>query len=218
MNLPSKEIIDLLTYLLPGFIAAAILYNLTPSPRSAPFERIVEALIFTVVVQIVVLSIKVFLAFGGRHFFAAGEWTDDSRLVWSVIVATVMGLLLAQWANHDSLFSLLRRIGITHQTSYSSEWFGAFSQNQGYVVLHLVGQRRIYGWALEWPNSPATGHFVLTWAEWLDGDKRIPIAGGGRMLIKGSDVEMVEFMNATPTQNMETASGRPESTKPSTTT
>jgi hypothetical protein len=33
MDMPNQALIDTLTYLLPGFIAAEIGYNLTPSPR-----------------------------------------------------------------------------------------------------------------------------------------------------------------------------------------
>lgn len=67
MDLPSKTVIEVLTYLMPGFIAAATLYNLTPAPRPIPFERIVLALIFTVVVQVVVLALRESLVWVGER-------------------------------------------------------------------------------------------------------------------------------------------------------
>jgi hypothetical protein len=45
MDLPNTALIDVLTYLLPGFVAAAAVYVLTPAIRPAPFERVVQALI-----------------------------------------------------------------------------------------------------------------------------------------------------------------------------
>lgn len=56
MDIPSKAIVDVLTYLLPGFITTAILHNLTLAPRPIPFERVVLALIFTMVGQVLVLA------------------------------------------------------------------------------------------------------------------------------------------------------------------
>lgn len=139
MDVPSKAIIDVLTYLLPGFITAALAYNLTPAPRPIPFERVVQALIFTILVQVGVLVLKVALLALGARVVSMGAWTDEVRLVWSVLLAVGLGLFVAWAANTDRLHGLLRKLGITHQTSFSSEWYGALSQNTGFVVLHLKG-------------------------------------------------------------------------------
>ena len=37
----------------------------------------------------------------------------------------------------------------------------ALSQASAYLVLHLTGERRLYGWAVEWPNTPEHVHFVM---------------------------------------------------------
>jgi|SRR5687768_1943885 len=196
MDLPSKVIIDVLTYLLPGFITAAIVYNLTPAPRPIPFERLVLALIFTMVGQVVVLTLRESFFSVGAAVMTVGDWTDDVQLVWSVFVAILLGLLVAFLANTDSLHAWLRSLHITKQTSYSSEWYGAFSQNRGYVVLHLVGQRRLYGWPEEWPSAPDQGHFVIAQAEWLvDNNETIPLTGVDKIVIRASDVEMAELMS-----------------------
>jgi small-conductance mechanosensitive channel len=195
MELPSKTVVDVLTYLMPGFITAAIVYNLTPAPRPIPFERVVLALIFTIAVQVLVLILKTALSLAGSSGINFGPWTDETQLLWSVLFAVLLGLILAYLANTDRLHSYLRKLGITHQTSYSSEWYGVLSQNRGFVVLHLVGQRRLYGWAEEWPSTADQGHFVISLAEWLDGDTRIPATGVERILIKATEVEMIELMS-----------------------
>ena len=115
--------------------------------------------------------------------------------------------------NTDRLHLLLRRLGITHQTSLSSEWYGALSQTHGYIVLHLVGQRRLYGWPEEWPNASDRGHFVIAEAEWLVGEERRALVGVDRILIRAQDVEIVELMKIQtgvegPTVDAESASGR----------
>jgi len=198
VDLPSQGIIDLLTYLLPGFIAAAILYNLTPSPRPVPFERLVQALIFTILIQVAVFGVRELLMWSGNQLGSLGNWTEETRLTWSVLLAFGFGLLLAYFSYNDKLHATLRKAHITEQTSYSSEWYGAFCQNTRYVVLHLTGERRLYGWPEEWPSTPQHGHFVMAQAEWLDAGKTIPATGVDRILVRAADVEMVEFMNPLP--------------------
>lgn len=199
MDLPSKTIVDVLSFLLPGFVTASLLYSLTPKPRPIPFERLVQALIFTIVVKEVVDGFALGLDCLGSRFGHIGSWTDQVRLLWSFLVAVALGAVLAWNDNSDRLHALLRRLGVTHQTSFSSEWFGTLSQAQGYVVLHLVGQRRLYGWPVEWPNTPEQGHFVMGEAEWLPGEAGGPstkLVGVHRVLIPVRDVEMVELMEA----------------------
>jgi hypothetical protein len=202
-------VIDVLTYLLPGFITAALFHILTPAPRPIPFERVVQALIFTILVQVCILVVKEVLLGLGSRVASVGVWTDDVRLVWSVLLAVGLGLLIAWAANTDKILCLLRTVGITRQTSFESEWYGALSQNRGYIVLHLDGKRRLYGWADEWPNRSDEGHFVIAQAEWLDDDKRIELTGVNRILIRAKDVEMVELMQPDFERTSEKQHGRP---------
>lgn len=213
MDIPSKTIVDVLTFLLPGFVTAQLLYSLTPAPRPVPFERTVQALIFTVVIQAVVVGLQTSLIELGTRFGSLGIWSEQTRIGWSLIVAGFLGGFVAWVDNRDLLHASLRRLGITHQTSFSSEWYGALCQADGYIVLHLSGQRRLYGWPEEWPNVPDRGHFVITEAEWLVDEERHPLVGVGRILIRAHDVEMVELMHVqehvvSSPVNTESSSGR----------
>lgn len=198
MDLPSKAIVDVLMYLMPGFITAALMYALTPAPRPIPFERVIQALIFTIIIQVAVTATKYGLVWAGKRAAPWGPWTDGVALVWSVGLAFALGLFVVWVANSDRIHGVLRKLRITHQTSYSSEWYGQFCRHQGYVVLHLTGNRRLLGWAEEWPSTPDVGHFVVASAQWLvteNGENKvIELAGVHRILIKAQDVEMVEMM------------------------
>jgi hypothetical protein len=208
MEIPDQAVINVLTYLLPGFITAALVYSLTPSPRPIPFERVVQALIFTMLVQVGVIAVRFVLLWLGPQVGIWGEWTDNVRLVWSVVLAGGLGLLLAWTANKDKIHAALRWAGITCQTSFSSEWYGVFSKSKRYVVLHLTGQRRLYGWPEEWPSTPGKGHFVMMQAEWLLKEgARLELTGVNRILIRAEDVEMVELIEM-PATLQETQDGR----------
>ena len=52
----SKDVVALLQYLAPGFIMAWVYYGLTSHAKPSQFERVVQALIFTVVLVVIVLA------------------------------------------------------------------------------------------------------------------------------------------------------------------
>lgn len=190
-----KDIIPLLQYLLPGFLAAWIFYGLTSFEKPSPFERIIQALILTLIVQSLVIITRDVLELADNPYISFGEWSSDSSLVWSVIHGAVTGLLFSFLANKNGAHEILEKLGITKETSFPSQWVSAFSQNAKYIILHLEGGRRIFGWPREWPCSPVDGHIFLTGACWLTEDEVIPLEGMEGILIPSSQVEYVEFVN-----------------------
>jgi len=193
MGFPTSEIVGLIYKLLPGFVAAWIFYSLTAHPRKGPFERTVQALIFTGITHFIVFLIgKTCLAIG-RNWRELGKWDDDASFAVSVVVALILGLTFASLANTNWIHGKLPK-RISKRTSFPSEWYSAFYGKERFVYLHLKGRRRLYGWPTEWPDHPRTGHFVLEKPEWiLDDNSHIPLLLTEKMLIRASDVVMVEF-------------------------
>ena len=113
------------------------------------------------------------------------SWTDERSFVVSVILALGLGLILAVWANNDTIHTFLRNRGWTNRTSYPSEWFGVFRRDgKRYLTLHLSGKRRLFGWPEEWPDHPDRGHFVISQPEWLlDTGERAPLYNVSKLLI-----------------------------------
>ena len=111
--------------------------------------------------------------------------------------------LVAVWiTNTDALHALFRRMGLTKETSYPSEWYSTFSRNPDcYVVLHLKGERRLYGWPEEWPSRPDQGHFRIAEGEWLFDDRRSPAEGVSYTLVPATEVEMVDFLKVEPLED-----------------
>lgn len=103
-----------------------------------------------------------------HHTFAIHVVTsnDDHELVSSLLVAILLGLGAAIISNRDVLHEILRHFNVTRETSYPSEWYSAFSRHHDcYVVLHLNGERRLFGWPEEWPSRPETGLTGSVWSE-----------------------------------------------------
>ncbi len=202
----SGELVGLLTFLLPGFVAVAIFHSLTSHPKPSAFDRVIQALIFTVIVQSVIPWLL--LLFNGDSGGYA-NWGEDLKLGVSVSGAVILGLIATYVFNNDSLHKVLRWLRVTKETSYSSEWYRAFSKFDGsYVILNLASKRRLYGWPEEWPSAPDSGHFSIAEPEWLAEDenghkekkenghkeKKMTDQHVSAILIPVTEVEMVEFV------------------------
>jgi len=154
----SKDILTLLTQLMPGFLTAWVVYGLTTYTKPVQFERIVQALIYSFIVNTLVLIMEKILIFFG-NFISFGAWDHSAEIITSTSTAIILGIILSYYMTNDSFFGLARRLNLTSRTPYPSEWYGAFATNPRYIVLHLEGSRRIYGYPIEWPTEPNSGHF-----------------------------------------------------------
>jgi hypothetical protein len=209
----STDLILVVEQLLPGFLVAWIVYGLTAYSKPAPFERIVQALIFTVLVRGALVPIREFAYVVGRHWREFGFWGQDSDLLASILIGVTMGVGVAWCINHDFPFAILRPkqpldgkkaslirrmvnwLRLTEKTIHPSEWYSAFSANSHYVVLHLAGGRRLFGWPVQYPDGPTEGHFLISDVEWLlDSGERVPLHAVKETLVRAIDVEFVEFI------------------------
>ena len=198
MNWAASEAVAVLTFLLPGFVSAAVFYSLTSHPKPNEFGRVIQALIFTIVVQAVAKGILL----TGSLIRAGALWTKEWEVVVAVLIAVPIALITVYVTNNDTLHKVFRWIHLTKETSYPSEWYSAFSENRGcYVVLHLSGERRLYGWPEEWPSRPDEGHFRIAEGEWLTEVGQCPMEGVSAIVVPARDVEMVEFLQLLPPED-----------------
>jgi hypothetical protein len=190
----SAGVISLLVFLLPGFVAAWVFYGITSHPRPEKLERVVEALIFTFVVQALTPLLKWCLLWIGE-WHPLLPWGKDARLVASFVVALAVGTCVAVCTNKDLPHRWLRnRWGLTSRTSHPSEWFCAFSSLKRPVILNFKDGRRLQGWPKEWPVSPLAGQFLLQDPVWHDDGAYIELPQIDSLLVQVTDVEFVEFM------------------------
>ena len=130
----STQIIDVLLFLLPGFMVAEIFYLLTVRPKPNTFERIVQALIFTVVIRAIIWI----LTWAGSPAFWIDKWGDDVTVTVSVMVAFLLGLGLSYASNKNVHNKCLSSLGAIQTPSHPSEWYSAFSRNANrWVILHM---------------------------------------------------------------------------------
>ena len=214
MEWASKETVGVLQYLLPGLFTAWIFYGLTAHRRPTPFERVVQALIFTAIVQVFVSLLRWLLLTLG-HFFAIGSWSDEVGFVLAMLVAAVLGHVLAYCANNDLYhrflrddlkeypqlawarkLALLRMLnGVTSRRSFPEQWINTPELEQRWVLLHLEDGRRLFGWPYLWPERDDSDHFIIMKPEWvLEDNERAPLDNVEGMRIRASDVRYVDVL------------------------
>jgi len=192
-----KEVIPLLQYLIPGFIAAWIFYTLTSFRRPDTFGQIVQALIFTFLIHGCVIGLRELFYYVGERGLDYGVWDASSQAIWSAVVAVALGLISCFIASSDLLHVVLRWARITSKTSSPTEWYNAFSTCKRFVVLHMVDERRLYGWPREWPSEPNQGQFVIQAPAWLEDDGSEIALAAELLVIDASKVQWVEFTHKT---------------------
>lgn len=198
----AKDFVSILQYLLPGFVSAWVFYGLTSYPKPSQFERVVQAMIFTLFTQ-ATINIVEFILKGIGNYWSVANWSESSSLIWSIIIALFFGFIFSYFANNDKLHKFFRDKRVTHQTSFPSEWFSVFL-DPTFVVLHFNDERRLYGWPVEWPSEPTKGYFVIADPSWLlDNGEEQRITGVKNMLINVNDVKWIEFLEKTWENNDE---------------
>jgi hypothetical protein len=189
----SKEVVSLLIFLMPGFLTAWVIYGLTSHKKPVQFERVIQALIYTVSIKAIVFLEKTLAELVGKYF-VFGAWTEDSNIIASLLTAIFLGLIISKFLN-DDLHKFFRRWGFTNRSSHPNEWSDVLSKFPSYVVLHMTGERRIYGWPEVWPSDPKNGHFFIHSPAWLDESGLREATGVEGILIDVKNVEWVEVMS-----------------------
>lgn len=189
----AKDTVALLSFILPGFLVAWVLYALTSHPKPVQAERVIQALIFTLFVRALVLLEQSALEYVGR-WFAFRTWDSNAELIASLLTGLSLGLLGAYVVNKDSLHQFLRRRGISTRSSQPSEWCGVLTGYQLFCVIHFKDDRRLYGWPEVWPSDPEKGHFFIVAPIWVHETPNVPMTGVEGILVSVSDIKHIEFV------------------------
>ena len=209
----AENTVQLLNYLISGFLTAWIFHSLTPFRINNQFERIIQALIFTVIIKSSYYFFEWLLLFTGK-LYSFGEIYSNTEEILSLLLAVSYGLIFSYMSNNDYIHTILRRFGITQEHSYISEWFSAFKINQEkFVIIQTKNDstfdgQRIYGFPFEYPPQDAEGHFNIFKPSWVieqsekvegvDEEKvstvLLEMSGVQSILIPSKDVAWVEFI------------------------
>ena len=188
------EALPVLQAVMPGFVVTFIFYWLSDAPKPGQFERVIQALMSTVVIQVIVDVIRSLSLLVGQYH-SLGPWTDNVTVGFKITIAVGSGLLLAKWANSDAIYSVCRDLKLTSRSA-DGEWrFAHRTQKDRGVTLQLKDGRRLAGYPRAWPTDPGTGHYLIIQPTWIVGGSYEPADRITSMLISVADVAWTEFLD-----------------------
>jgi uncharacterized protein DUF6338 len=201
--MPGKiEALGIFLVLLPGFTCAYFAQYLAVRRKQTDLERVVEALLFSVILYLATLPF-----FGYRlpvtwHAIASDPGSFGVELAWSHLVvlalsSLVLGVLYAANINHDWLMKLFRWMHVTERTARSSIWNDVFQEiPRGFVQVGLQGDIRVVGWLRYYSDEAEDASLFLERAAWYDKDgNENAVDGPGILLTKQVGIEYILFLN-----------------------
>jgi hypothetical protein len=184
--MPDKaEALGILLVLLPGFASAYLVQLLAARRRQSELDKVIEALIFSLVLYLLTLPFFGYslpIAWHPGNGKQSGGW--QIFIVWPqlltlALLAVVLGTIYAASINHNWLTTPFRWFKITERSARSSVWNDVFSDLKGFVQVGVSGGRSVIGWIRNYSDEDETTELFLEDAAWVNSDgKEFPIHGG----------------------------------------
>lgn len=192
-----KDLFPILLFLLPGLVSVGVIQILCIRKQKDAFERVIEALIFTMLNLAAFLISRAALERFPEIKFDHVEFLTAGNVGLMAFCAIAIGVGFAAEINHDWALGILNnRFHLTRKTAKPSTWNETWTHAQKFVVVHLDDGRRIYGWPTFYSDSPEERALFLEDASWLDDDNKLinEAAPISVLLDKHSGIKLVEFL------------------------
>ena len=166
------EALNILLFLLPGFLSGQIFYSFFQLKEVSVSKRTLDALLFSFVIYLLVsLTVEweplahVALSESGLSYV----FTNNGELIWFVLVwVFFIPIFIGMVYFSDLLHSLLRRAKITTKTSQPNTWSDAFSSQDRYVIITLKDKRRVRGYPMMFSTDSEEGYLYLFNPAWVN--------------------------------------------------
>jgi hypothetical protein len=167
----SFEAIQVLVFLLPGFISEAFLNSLQVRKEKSDLGVVVEALVFSMIIYLFYSFVfsKSPVAFAVSS--SAIAWNSKALLL-LIFFSVLLPLPIAYLMTNDIYMRILRRLRITGRTSRDSVWLDCFIGNQSSIVVNFSDGRRIVGFPRYYSDNPENKYLYLLNPAWIVYDKK----------------------------------------------
>ena len=195
------QALQVLVFLIPGFISATILNVLIVRKAKSELGKIVEALIFSLIIytiySLVVDKSPVALIQVGE---SSTYSYDSEAFLWLGLFSIVIPLVLAFLVTNDLHMKLSRFFRISRRTARSSVWFDVFADQKKHVIIDFADGRRIYGWPMYYSDNPEDQYVFLYDPAWIEQDdatgesKFIDVDIEGILITPEQSIESIMFL------------------------
>lgn len=208
----SKELVQGLILLLPGFVTAGVIRALHVGSTESDFDKVVKSLIYTFVdyaAYAPLMWVKdQFLDHRNAALLSLNLETLPPKQPLDVLVllcvAVLVGIVVSFYLTNDGHKWILRPLGATRRTTSQNVWHDVFREvKQLYVIVNFEDGRRLFGWPFHYSDDSAQPYLFVTKAEWLSVDAsgaevRTPTGDEGIMILPSMKVTSIEFLSSAP--------------------
>lgn len=191
----SFQALQILIFLIPGFISAAILDALAVRTEKRELGKIIEALIFSMIIYTIYSSISGRSPISLIQIEKSITYTYDSKsFLWLGLLSIGIPAILSFLITNDLHMKLARKLRISRKTARSSVWFDVFSDLNKYIIINFENGRRIYGWPMYYSSKPENPYIFLFKPAWIQEDEFVDLNIEGILITPEQKIESIEFL------------------------
>jgi hypothetical protein len=190
------QAIQILIFLIPGFIADSVYNGLVVRRQPKEFKLIIEALIFSVLIYTPFYYIFeaqpiLFTKKDDLIIYSFNGTSLSILLLFSLLVPIVFSYIV----NNDIHLKILRFFKITPKTSGETVWLDVFYKYKNPIIINFEDGRRIYGWPMYYSETPQNPYIFLYKPKWID-DKNefIELNNEGILITPEMKIQSIEFL------------------------
>ena len=195
------EALQILIFLIPGFISSTILNALVVRKKKGTLAKIVESLIFSLFIYtfyslVVNKSPIALLDVGGLTTFSYDGKAFLLLFGFSFIIPLILGFLTVK----DYHMKFARFLKLSKRTSRGSVWFDVFYEQETHIIINFSNGRRIFGWPMYYSDDPDYQYIYLDKPSWVVQDeqtkesKYIELDIEGILITPEQKIESIEFL------------------------
>lgn len=194
------QALNILMFLLPGFLCMAVLGILTPSIKRDNLQKIVNALIFSLLIYaiyaVIYQSPPVSLVketVGQQIQYSFNFQKKSIGLL--VLISLLIPVLISYFIKYDLHMWVLRKLKVTDRTSRTNVWFDIFTDKKTYIIINFEDGRRLYGWPEYYSDNPENKSLFLCQAAWITKEgKYIDLNNEGILITPNERIDTIEFV------------------------
>ena len=195
------EALQILLFLVPGFLSEAILNSLIVRMPKKELQKIVEALIFSLIIYTIHSLISNVKPISMNFETVPPSFSyNSSSLLLLLFIAIVIPLVMGFMVTNDWHMKVARSLRITRKTARSSVWFDVFCDKKKHIIVNFENGRRLYGWPEYYSNTPENPCIFLSKPSWIMSDEEtgenryIDLDIEGILITPEQKIDSIEFL------------------------
>jgi hypothetical protein len=207
----SYDVILILVFLLPGFLALAILNIFLVRKNAELSSQIIEALIFTIIIyafySIWFDSLPITLSNEDKANISINIQQIQTLVL--ICISCIFPIIISLFVNNDIHMKIARYFKVSSKTARLNVWQDVFCTKRRYLILHFANGRRLFGWPEYYPDLPEEQYLYLKEPAWVnDNNEFMQLTElDGILITPSQEIEMIEFFKSSDSKTGGNANG-----------